>query len=355
MSGRVRVRVLVADDSQTLQQALRALLSSDPRIEVVGAAADGVEAVEMAKRLRPDVITMDLRMPRLDGLAATAAIMAEAPARILVVATVSEDQQSLSFRAMSAGALEVIPKPDGVSPHELLPWGGRLADSICLMSEVPVVTRRSRALSSLPRRAPGRVDVVGLVASTGGPPALAEILGAFPADLPVPLLVAQHIASGFARGLRRWLAEVTSLDVQVVMSPMALRPGTIYLAPDAADLEVDRQGVAHALPVSGAHRPSGNRLLSSIARAYGQRGCGVVLTGMGEDGAQGLLELRRAGGATFAQDEATSVVFGMPQAAHRLGAAQALLPLPAIPAVILELCSRPLTPVPPPSRAKERT
>jgi two-component system chemotaxis response regulator CheB len=288
-----RVRVLVADDSQTLQQALRVLLSEDPRIEVVGAAADGVEAVALAKTLRPDVITMDVRMPRLDGLAATAAIMAEAPARILVVAAVSDDQQSLSFRAMSAGALEVIAKPQGVSADELRPWGTRLADSICLMSEVPVVTRRrSRALaalSGLPLQSQGLVDVLGLVASTGGPPALAEILGVLPATLPVPILVAQHIASGFARGLRRWLSEVTPLQVELVTGPTALRPGTVYLPADASDLEVDRQGLAQAAPPSGTHRPSGNRLLSSLARVFGPRAAGVVLTGMGEDGALGLL------------------------------------------------------------------
>jgi len=335
-----RVRVLVADDSQTVQQALLKLLGRDGRIEVVGAAADGVEAVALARTLRPDVITMDVRMPRLDGLAATAAIMAEAPSRILVVASVSEDQQALCFRAMNVGALEVIPKPLSAAPDELGPWAGRLADSICLMAEVPVVTRRrSHALRALPRRAQGRVDALGLVASTGGPPALAEILGALPAGLPVPIFVAQHIASGFSQGLRRWLAEITPLQVELVRGPSPARPGTVYVAQDGLDLLVDAEGLVATHPPQGPHRPSGTRLLTSIARTYGARGGGVVLTGMGDDGAQGLLEIRRAGGATFAQDEATSVVFGMPQAAQKLGAVESMLPLPAIPAVIVELCS----------------
>ena len=340
MSG--KVRVLVADDSRAIQQVLLALLSEDPRLELVGAAADGVEAVALAKSLRPDVITMDVKMPRLDGLAATAAIMAEAPSRILVVASPSPDQQALVFRAMHAGALEVICKPDGGPKEDVRSWGRRLADSICLMSEVPVVTRRrSHALRVLPPRTRGRVDALGLVASTGGPPALAEILGALPADLPVPILVAQHIAAGFAQGLRRWLSEITPLQITLVTAPVPVRPGTVYLPQDGHDLVVDPDGlglVASPPPI-GTHRPNGTRLLSSLARAYGARAGGVVLTGMGDDGAQGLLEIRRAGGAAYAQDEATCVVYGMPQAAHILGATEALLPLPAIPAIILELCS----------------
>jgi two-component system chemotaxis response regulator CheB len=208
------------------------------------------------------------------------------------------------------------------------------------MSEVPVVTRRrSHALRALPRRAQGRVDGLGLVASTGGPPALAEILGALPAELPVPIFVAQHIASGFSQGLRRWLSEMTPLRVELVRGPVPARAGTVYLPQDGLDLLLDAEGLVGTHPPQGPHRPNGNRLLSSIARCYGARGGGLVLTGMGDDGAQGLLDLRRAGGATFAQDEATCVVFGMPQAAHKLGAAESLLPLPAIPAVIVELCS----------------
>ena len=336
-----RVRVLVADDSPTVRRALQGLLSEDRRIEVVGLAEDGVEAVELAMSLRPEVITMDVRMPRLDGLAATAAIMAEAPAHILVVASVEDRQQELSFQAMQAGALEVIPKPQGTSPEDLRQWGERLADSICLMSEVPVVTRRrSHALATLPRRAVGRVDALGLVASTGGPPALAEILGALPGDLPVPVLIAQHVASGFARGLCRWLADVSSLRVEMVSAPAPLRAGTVYVAQDGHDLAVERKGLVSSHLPSGSFSPSGDRLLASLARAYGARAGGVVLTGMGEDGAHGLLEIRRAGGAALAQDEATCVVFGMPQVAWKLGAAEALYPLSAIPAVIVELTSR---------------
>jgi two-component system chemotaxis response regulator CheB len=205
------------------------------------------------------------------------------------------------------------------------------------MAEVPVVTRRLHSLAAIPRRARGRVDAFGLVASTGGPPALSEILGALPADLPIPIFIAQHIAAGFSRGLARWLAEVTQLKVELVKTPLPATPATIYLPSDGTDLVVDSEGLVRAVMPSGSHCPSGDRLLSSVAKAYGPRAGGVVLTGMGEDGVKGLLDIRNAGGATFAQDEASCVVFGMPQAAANAGACDALLALSAIPAVILEL------------------
>ncbi len=321
MSGRP-IRVLVADDSTTLRTALVALLSEDPSLAIVGQAADGVEAVEKARALRPDVITMDVNMPRLDGLGATAAIMAEAPSRVLVITSVRQHRQlELSFKAMAAGALELIAKPEG-GPEEMRRWAHRVAESVRLMAEVPVVRRH----------------LVGMAASTGGPPALAHVLGALPRDLPVPLLLAQHIATGFSAGLVRWFASVCSLRVVIAQDGDLPVPGTVYLPPDGCDLELGREGRIHAPRSSGLHCPSGNKLLASLARVYGSRAAGFVLTGMGDDGAQGLLELKKAGGATYAQDEQTSVVFGMPQAAHACGAARALLPLESIAPAILELC-----------------
>jgi len=303
-------------------------------------AADGVEAVEKARALRPDVITMDVNMPRLDGLGATAAIMAEAPSRVLVITSVRQHRQlELSFKAMAAGALELIAKPEGDS-EQMRRWARRVAESVRLMAEVPVVRRhRSRPAGVRPQLTHGaQVDVVGMAASTGGPPALAQVLGGLPRDLPVPLLLAQHIASGFSAGLVRWFASVCNLRVVIAREGDLPLPGTVYLAPDGCDLEIDGNGRVHVPRSSGLHCPSGTKLLASLARAYGSRAAGFVLTGMGDDGAQGLLELKRAGGATYAQDEQTSVVFGMPQAAHACGAARALLPLESIAPAILELC-----------------
>jgi len=338
--NRKPIRVLVADDSTTLRTALCALLSEDPHLSIVGQAADGMEAVEKARALRPDVITMDVNMPRLDGLGATAAIMADAPARVLVISSVRQHRQlELSFKAMAAGALELIAKPEG-GPDEMRRWARRVAESVRLMAEVPVV-RRHRRNSTPPRPAVAHgahVDVVGMVASTGGPPALAHVLGSLPRELPIPLLLAQHIASGFTSGLVRWFDSVCTLRVVIAQEGELPAAGRVYLPPDGCDLELDRKGHLHTPRSTGLHCPSGNRLLVSLARAYGSRSAGFVLTGMGDDGAQGLLELKRAGGATYAQDEQSSVVFGMPQVAHACGAARGLLPLESIGPAILELC-----------------
>jgi two-component system, chemotaxis family, protein-glutamate methylesterase/glutaminase len=334
------IRVLVADDSTTLRIALCALLSEDPELAIVGQASDGVEAVEKARALRPDVITMDVNMPRLDGLGATAAIMADAPARVLVISSVRQHRQlELSFKAMAAGALELIAKPDG-GADEMRRWARRVAESVRLMAEVPVV-RRHRRSPTPPRPAlahGAQVDVAGMVASTGGPPALAHVLGSLPRELPIPLLIAQHIATGFSPGLVRWFASVCSLRVVIAQRGELPMAGRVYLAPDGCDLELDREGHLLTPRSTGLHCPSGNKLLASLARVYGPRAAGFVLTGMGDDGAQGLLELKRAGGATYAQDEQSSVVFGMPQAAHACGAARGLVALESIGPAILELC-----------------
>lgn len=334
------IRVLIADDSATVRNMLVGLLAEDPRLSIVGQAADGLEAVDKARALRPDVITMDVNMPRLDGLGATAAIMAEAPARVVVISSVSEHRQlELSFKAMAAGALEVIAKPRPGEP--MREWGRKLAESVRLMAEVPVVRRpRSRPPERARVQHAGEVDAIGLVASTGGPPALARILSELPGSLSVPILLAQHIAQGFTPGLQRWFAGICALRIQVASDGELARSGRVYLAPDACDLEIDGQGLLRTPRGTGLHCPSGNRLLHSLAKVFGARAAGFVLTGMGDDGAQGLLALRNVGGETFAQDEHTSVVFGMPQAAQACGAARSMLALESIPHAILELCNQ---------------
>src|SRR6266436_525716 len=219
-------------------------------------------------------------------------------------------------------------------------WARRVAESVLLMAEVPVVRRhRFSPIRKAPVIAHGaHIDVVGIAASTGGPPALAHVLGSLPRELPIPLLLAQHIASGFTSGLVRWFDSVCTLRVVVAQEGELPGAGRVYLAPDGCDLELDREGHMHTPRSTGLHCPSGNKLLVSLARAYGSRSAGFVLTGMGDDGAQGLLELKRAGGATYAQDEQSSVVFGMPQAAQACGATRQLLALESIGPAILELC-----------------
>jgi two-component system chemotaxis response regulator CheB len=335
------IRVLVVDDSQAMRNALVSLLGQEKDLHVVGQAKDGVEAVQKARALRPDVITMDLNMPQLDGLGATAAIMADSPSRVLVVCQVGEvGQLDLSFRAMAAGALEVLPKP-GPGTNDLRRFGRRVAEAVRLMAEVPVV-RRYRSARSGPGQKPhpGGVGAIGLVASTGGPPALAIVLRALPRDLAAPVLVAQHIAAGFTSGLVRWLSEVSPVRIRVAEDGATALAGYCYLAPDNCDVEVDVGGILRTPRSTSVHCPSGNRLLQSIARAYGARAVGVVLTGMGDDGAQGLLSVRQAGGATYAQDEESCVVFGMPHAARACGATDTLLPLGGIGPLLVDLCAR---------------
>jgi len=335
------IRVLVADDSSVLRDTLSMLLAQDPEISIVGQARDGVEAVNLARALRPDVITMDVNMPRLDGLGATAAIMADSPARVLMISSVSEHrEQELSFKAMAAGALELIAKP---ASGDMRAWGRRVIESIRLMAEVPVVRRPHRSWPTPVVAHAGDVDVIGIVASTGGPPALAQVLGELPEDLAVPLLIAQHIADGFTGGLVRWFAGCCKPKVAIARHGDTPSGGRIYLAPDGCDLEVDAGGVLRTPRGRGPHFPSGNRLLATLARVFGARAAGFVLTGMGDDGAQGLLAIRNAGGATFAQDESTSVVYGMPQAALASGAARSQLALEQVAPAILSLCRKAAT------------
>ncbi|HYH94725.1 chemotaxis protein CheB [Hyalangium sp.] len=335
------IRVLVVDDSPTMVNTMTTLLSLEPRIEIVGRAGDGNRAVSLARLLRPDVITMDLLLPGLDGPGAIAAIMADAPARILVVSAVADRGADLGFQAIRAGALELIAKPNVSNGEELRKWGRELVNSICLMAEVPVISRRSRREVVPPLLSKGaRVDIFGLAASTGGPPALAEILSRLPKDLPVPVVVAQHITEGFTPGMVRWLSQVTPLAVTIAKEGERLEPGKVYFPLDGHDLTIDR-GIARLGRTRGGPCPSGDLLLSSLARVYGGRAGGSVLTGMGDDGARGLLEIRRSGGVTCAQDEASSVVFGMPKAALDIGATEQILPLSALPDFIRQCCLKP--------------
>ncbi|HEY6004682.1 MAG TPA: chemotaxis protein CheB [Anaeromyxobacter sp.] len=333
-----RIAVLVADDSRAARRTLATLLGEAPDIEVVGEAADGVETVRLAHELRPDVVTVDVQMPGMNGIEATAAIMAEAPCRVVVVCAVDRREAvDLSFRAMAAGALEVIAKP--APGEDTRAWGRRAVESVRLMAEIPVV-RRQPKLSTHHAAAVRRVDAFGLVASTGGPAALARILAALPADLPIPLFVAQHIMPGFGPGLVRWLREESRLDVRVANEGQAARPGAAYFPPDGKDLTVDEDGLLRLPPCSGACHPSGDRLLESLAAAYGSRAGGAVLTGMGADGAHGLARVRRAGGLSLAQDAATSVVFGMARAARDAGAVGELVPLDDIAPAIVSAARR---------------
>lgn len=298
-------------------------------MEVVADAADGLEAVDLAARLQPDVITMDVVMPRLDGLAATAALMAQSPTRVIIVANASAAREThLSFKAMEVGALELIPK---VAPH--LPfeqWSQRLVQAIRLMAEVPVVKRRRRKnpiTGSVALKVPQRIAAIGIASSCGGPVALQRLLALLPENFKIPILVAQHLAPGFAKGFVRWLNDSVPIKVVEGHEGLLLTRGHVYIADGGSSMVLQPDLTLGQTFADENISPSANALLRSMAEVLGTRACGVVLTGMGNDGAEGLMAIREAGGVTMAQDEESSVVFGMPKAAFEMGATTHLFDL----------------------------
>lgn len=332
------IRVLIAEDSVTTRELLVAILRSDPGVEIVGEAKSGREAVEMTKRLRPDVITMDIRMPEMDGFEASRQIMVEAPTPIVIVSgSVDVHEIGVSMDALRAGALTVLSKPSGPEAPDFEENSRRFVDTIKAMSQVKVVRRwAEHAPTEPPPRTPVTIArngapprVVAIAASTGGPGALARILSELPGDFPLPVLVVQHITPGFVEGFAAWLNAAAFLRVKVAEDGEPLSARTVYIAPDDRHLGVrdaSTISVANAPPVDG-FRPSGTFLFESVARVFGSSAMAVILTGMGRDGVVGLRAVRQAGGRILAQDEASSVVFGMPGAAVSEGLADASLPL----------------------------
>ena len=330
--------MLVVDDSSTTRALLVGLLGADPAVEVVGEATNGRQAVELVSRLRPSILVMDVEMPVMDGFEATKRIMVEAPTPIIIV-TARHDPRDVevSLRALRMGALTVQPKPAGPASDGFGPDAARLVTLVKALAEVKVVRRRwmPEATTLAPVRAtlaPGReasVRAVGVAASTGGPAALYRFLELLPADLAAPVLVVQHIAEGFVGGLAGWLGSGTALPVKVAEEGEPLHDGAVYLAPDDRHLQVGRGRSVQlaAGPPVGGFRPSASALFTSLAASYGPAGAGVVLTGMGSDGLEGIRTLNRVGGLVLAQDEQTSAVFGMPRAVVSEGLVQVVGPV----------------------------
>jgi two-component system chemotaxis response regulator CheB len=342
------IKVLVVDDSAVLRQEIRLILQSDPELQIVGEARDGQEGLSLAKRLKPDVITMDLRMPKMDGLEAIRHIMAESPAPIVVVTSAdSERDQDLTAEATKLGAVSVLTRPlNGLSPQRRA-FASRLIQQVKSMSQVRVISRRWRAPKAAPPATLNRVafggplgGVMAIGASTGGPAALYQVLGDLPADLPVPVLVVQHISLGFVGGLASWLDGGCELVVRVAEHGQKIRPGHVYLAPDELHMVADRFGRVRLMdgqPVDG-HRPSATVLFKSVADTHGPSAVGVIMTGMGSDGATGMKALRDAGAATIAQDKESCVVFGMPKEAIAAGAVAHVVSLPEIARTAAQYC-----------------
>lgn len=327
------IRVLVADDSATAREYLAYLLGEDPALDVVGTARDGLEAVAEAERLRPDVIVMDVHMPRLNGYEATRRIMERVPTPIVMVsASSTREEVAMTFEALKAGALTLADKPCGPDHPRHAESARRLVGTVKLMAEVKVVRRWSRRDRAAPPSPPAlkpdrKIRLIAIGASTGGPQVLAEILGELPRQVGAPILVVQHIAPGFTAGLVEWLRQGTRLAVKLAEPGESARPGTVYVAPEGSQMGVTKEGQIRLTkePVEDGFCPSATHLFQSVAEALGRSAVGILLTGMGRDGAAGLKRLREAGGVTIAQDKESSVIFGMPAEAVRLGAAEYVL------------------------------
>jgi two-component system chemotaxis response regulator CheB len=337
--------VLLADDSDLFAEEIRRVLEGDPHIHVIGRATNGREAVEKTARLRPDLVIMDVMMPVMDGLSAIQKIMADHPTPILVMTSDPRGTSGeLALEATRRGALDLVMKAAAGEEEEDLRSRVRFLAGVAVVrhqearrptrtaapaagAPLPAV-RRPRRLA--PAAAATPIRAIGIVASTGGPPALATLAEALPVSLKAGIVLVQHLpAGGFAESLADWLGHVCSFRVGVAREGEVLEPGRILIAPDNRHLQIDPSGTVTLSqePPRKGFRPSGDVLLSSLARSCGAEALGIVLTGIGSDGSEGLLELRRAGGRTLAQDAATSLIFGMPQAAWDCGAAERLVAL----------------------------
>lgn len=337
-----KTRVLIVDDSATVRDIFRALFESDPSVEVVGEAANGEEAIRMVEKLKPSIITMDVFMPVMNGPEAIQQVMATRATPILVVTTAKES--TIAFQCLNKGALEVIEKPDFKYIQDEVKRNG-LISKLKSLSRVPVVTHlagKNRAARPEVKPAESGRRMVAICSSTGGPKALSVLFGQFPADFPYPVVVTQHMYEGFVAGLVEWLQTTTPLKVKIAEQGEAVQPGTIYIAPTGKHLEISMAETVRLTddPLIEGHRPSGEKLFASVAKSFGARAIGIILTGMGGDGSSALGQIKKAGGLTIAQDEKTCVVFGMPREAIQKGSATEVLPLPDIAPFVLKFLNR---------------
>ncbi len=339
------IRVLIVEDSPVIREFMIHILKSDPEIDVIGTANNGVEALKFLQSQRPDVITMDINMPRMNGFEATRRIMETCPLPIVIVSgSWNTVEVATTFRALEAGALAILPRPSGIGhpDHEVM--AKELIQMVKFMSEMKVVRRwpsliEKKSANLSPFQIPPieerkdhwlsrEIQIVAIGASTGGPLVLQTILSQLGENFPLPILVVQHIAPGFLPGFAKWLSESTTLPIHIAAPGDIITGGNIYLAPDGFQMGVNHQGQIQLCRKELPHEicPSVSYLFRSVNAAYGPNAVGILLTGMGRDGAEELKIMKEQGAITIAQDEDSSVIFGMPGEAVKLQAAQYVLP-----------------------------
>jgi two-component system, chemotaxis family, protein-glutamate methylesterase/glutaminase len=346
-----QLRVLVVDDSAFMRKVLTELLQSDPSITVIGTARDGMDGVEKSKELQPDVITLDIEMPKMDGYAALREIMAHRPTPVIMVSSLTQQGAEATVRALALGAVDFVAKPSGaislnmhVTRQELITkvkeaakatprYRRVLADLPPLRRETKVVFPSSTASAALPKQ----LVVIGC--STGGPSALHHILPKLPGDLAASVLVVQHMPSGFTRSLAHRLDEISSIAVKEAAEGDRLSNGQVLVAPGGFHLTVDHDGCVRLNQEPQLHgvRPAVDKTLESVIPLWGKHLIGVILTGMGYDGSKGMVGLKRAGGRTVVEDASTCVVYGMPKVVVEMGVADQVLPVQEIADAIARL------------------
>jgi two-component system chemotaxis response regulator CheB len=347
------IKVLVTEDSPVVRGYLQYVLNSDPDIEVIGTAENGEEAVRMVASNKPDVVTMDIHMPKMDGFEATRKIMETNPVPIVICsASWNPEEVDKTFRTMEAGAVAALEKPRGMGHPDSEASVRELLQTIKLMAGVKVVRRWSKGKSRKPAVAPVKISeelhkdlhykAVVMGSSTGGPMVLQTILAGLPKDFPLPILIVQHIAPGFLNGLGEWLSRTTNLQVHIASDDETVKPGKVYLAPDGFQMGIDSNG--HVKLVEGHQDyvlcPSVSYLFKSAGQAFGKQAIGVLLTGMGRDGADELKAMRDRGAVTIAQDKESSVVHGMPGEAIKLGGATYVLDITHVAKKLNELVTK---------------
>jgi two-component system chemotaxis response regulator CheB len=332
------IRVLVVDDSAFVRQALTRMLGTAPDIEVVATAVDGRDGYEKAVALRPDVITLDVKMPKMDGLEALRRIMAECPTAVLLLSSLTSEGADVTLRGLELGAMDFVDKSAAQGHMNLLSLAEELKAKVRALASVPrgrlaeAGAVREAIPVPLPAPHPRRADVVVIGTSTGGPPALQAIIPRLPEGLSSTVLVVQHMPVGFTRSLADRLDSRSALKVREAEDGEVLAPGAVLIAPAGLHMKVRRRGGKIVVwldeePRQALHRPSVDVLMVSVARVYGAKVLGVVLTGMGSDGVDGLRAIRQAGGRTLAESEETCVIYGMPKAAVEAGVVDQTVPL----------------------------
>ena len=323
------IRVLIVDDSVTQREILKRLVDGDGAFTVVAEARNGREAIAKVLEHSPDVLLMDIHMPDMDGIEATRQIMRRCPVPIVVASsTLRKQDVDLALQALEAGAISVISKPEGAVLLNLQKIGPHLRDELIAAAKATFPRRSAATPHQQFKQSPTltqhfkSVDIIGVCASTGGPPVLMQIFSELPKPVSLPVLLVQHISQGFEEGFARWLSKTTGQSVRLVASGQKLEPG-IWMAPNDTHLTVSSPSRIELVPrvAQDIHCPSGNPLFESLGKQFGAKAAGVLLTGMGDDGARGLLTLKQAGGTTIIQEESSCLIWGMPKSGKQLGAA----------------------------------